>query len=205
MNPIDTKLTQARIPVLCGVIAPVWFLVALLAFASLRPDYSHLTKAVSELGVVGAPNALAWNLLGFGAVGALICVVAWGLWTRCGFRLAALFIALSGLGFAATGAFPADMSNMQSSATQRHILASLVSFGAFVAAVPAVGWSLWTTRRRSAALAATAFGIAAILSVLLRETDMPSGLAQRINFVAYLLWIALVAIAVAGPGKETSS
>ena len=127
-------------------------------------------------------NALAWNIVGFGTVGTLICIFAWGLWARRGFRLAALFVALSGVGFAASGVFPADVSDMNASTTQRHIIASLVSFGAFVVAVPVVGWGLWTSRRRRFALGATAFGIAAVTSVLLRETDMAPGLRSESIF-----------------------
>src|SRR3989304_1137074 len=65
------------------------FLVALLAFAAARTDYSHLTKAVSELGAIGAPHALAWNILGFGAVGVLVVIFAWGLWRQKNAPLAA--------------------------------------------------------------------------------------------------------------------
>lgn len=184
------------------MIAPAWFLVALLAFAALRPDYSHFTKAVSELGAVNAPNALAWNILGFGAVGTLVVVFAWGLGTHGGSRWVALMVAISGLGFAAAGLFPADMNDMNADTTRLHILASLVSFGAFAASVPAVGWMLWKTGRGRFALCATAFGVAAVVSVLLRETDMPPGLVQRINFMAYLIWIALAALAVPIVGKD---
>lgn len=174
------------------MIAPVWFLVALLAFGAVRPDYSHLTKAVSELGVFGAPNALAWNVVGFGAVGVLIVVFAWGLWRQTGMRLAAVLVAICGIGFAAAG-IPADMSDMHAGTTRLHILASLVSFAGFAAAIPAVGWALWKKGRRWFALAAITLGVAATASVLMRETSMPPGLAQRISFLASLLWIALIA------------
>ncbi len=48
---------------LCGMSAPPLFVVAILFFAAVRPDYNHLTRAVSELGGRGAPNALAWNAM----------------------------------------------------------------------------------------------------------------------------------------------
>jgi hypothetical membrane protein len=163
-------------------------------FAALRPDYSHLTKAVSELGAVDAPNALGWNLLGFGAVGVLVVVFAGGMWAKRRWWLASLLVALSGIGFAATGTFQADMGDMNAQTTQLHILASLVSLGAFAVAIPTLGWTLWTTGQRRFAAGVIGFGVAAILSLGLRETSMPPGLAQRINFMAYLIWIAVVAI-----------
>jgi hypothetical membrane protein len=194
MDSIATKSFKRQIPALCGMIAPAWFLVALLVFAALRPDYSHLTKAVSELGSVGAPNATAWNLLGFGAVGLLVFVFACGLWSHGGARFAALLLAVSGLAFAAAGLFPADMNDLNSDATRFHILASLISLGAFAAALPALGWTLWKKGRRGFALVAMALGVAVILSLGLRETSMPPGLAQRINFMAYLVWVGVVAV-----------
>jgi hypothetical membrane protein len=182
-----------RIPAICGLLAPVWFLVALLAFTAARSDYSHLTKAVSELGAVGAPHALAWNILGFCAVGVLIVISSLGIWRQANARLAALFIAVSGIAFAAAGVFPADMSNFEADTTRLHILASLVSLAAFAIAVPFITWSLWRSGRRGFAVAAIAFGLAVVLSLLLREANIPPGLAQRINFLAYLSWIAMIA------------
>lgn len=186
-------MTTKRLPAICGLLAPIWFLVALLAFAAARSEYSHLTKAVSELGAVGAPHALAWNIVGFGAVGGLIVILAWGVWQEANARLAAVFIAISGIAFAAAGVFPADMSNFDADTTRLHILASLVSLAAFVLAVPVVGRRMWRSGRRGFAVAAVAFGVAVVLTLLLRETEMPPGLAQRINFMGYLAWIALVA------------
>jgi hypothetical membrane protein len=182
-----------RLPAICGLLAPIWFIAALLAFAAARSDYSHLTKAVSELGAAGAPHALAWNVVGFGAVGVLIVVLALGIWRQAGARFAALLIAVSGIAFAAAGVFPADMSNFEADTTRLHILASLVSLAAFAIAIPAMGWSLWRSGRRGLAVAAIAFGLAVVLSLLLRETGIPPGLAQRINFVGYLTWMAVIA------------
>ena len=63
-----------------GVFAVVWFWSLLLGFAAARTDgYSHLTKAVSELGSAGAENGFAWNLLGFGATGLALAVFGWEL------------------------------------------------------------------------------------------------------------------------------
>jgi hypothetical membrane protein len=176
------------------MIAPVWFLAALLAFAAFRPDYSHLTKAVSELGARGGPNALAWNILGFGAVGVFTMVFAWGLWAQISSRIGALLMGLSGLGFAAAGIFPADMGDLQSRSSQLHMIASLASFATFIPAVFVVGWVFWRRVRWGRfALAATAVGLVAMLSILLYGTTMPPALIQRFTFLAYLAWIALIA------------
>jgi hypothetical membrane protein len=190
----STSLFVRRFPALCGLTAPLWFVFALQLFGALRPEFRHSTKAVSELGVWGAPNALAWNICGFGAVGVLITVFAWGLRNQAGYQLTSLLVGASGLAFAATGVFPADMDDLGAFSSRMHIAASLVSFAAFVIAVLVVNWPLWRSGRRRYALALLAFGVAVVLSVLLRESGMPPGLAQRINFLGYLLWVAVLGI-----------
>lgn len=44
---------------LCGMLAPIVFALALVFFSMMTIGYSNLTNAVSELGVIGAPYALA--------------------------------------------------------------------------------------------------------------------------------------------------
>ena len=40
----------------CGIIAPILYLLTAIIGGALRPGYSHITHSVSELLVVGAPN-----------------------------------------------------------------------------------------------------------------------------------------------------
>lgn len=176
-------------------MAPALFAICLLVFGALRPDYSHLTDAVSELGALGAPNALAWNLLGFVTVGLLITAFSWGLFRETGLLAALLFVGLSGLGFAGTGVFPADMSDLSAPSSRAHILMSLISFAAFVAGAFVLGWRLlrqpgW----KRIAVGSGVLGLLALATMPLREMDVPPGLAQRAAFAVYLLWIGLLAV-----------
>ena len=182
---------------LCGFLAPALFLIAILFFAALRPEYSHLTDAVSELGALDAPNALAWNLIGFVAVGLLIAVFAWGLFRATGSPGALAYVGLSGLSFAATGVFPADMADLAAPSSRMHIVMSLICFGAFVLGAFVLGWRF--LRRpgwRWVAVISGVFGILAILTMPLREMAVPPGLAQRVSFALYLAWIWLLALAL---------
>lgn len=181
----------------CGMLAPALFAGAILLFAAIRSDYSHLTNAVSELGARGAPNALAWNLTGFIAVGLSITVFSWGLYKGTNSRAALVFVGLSGLGFAGTGVFPADMSDLTTPSSQAHVLMSLISFGAFVLGAFILCWRLlqlpgW----RGVAVGSGILGLLALLTMPLREMAVPPGLAQRVGFVIYLTWIALLAVAL---------
>jgi len=113
-----------------GIAAFAVFWLALFAFAALRTDYSHLHKAVSERGVLGAPHALAWNLIGFIVPGLLLALFGAGLANAIDGRRGALWwlLVLSGLCFAATGVFPGEMRDgspmMDSPLTQGHLLFS---------------------------------------------------------------------------------
>lgn len=62
-----------------GMIVPVWFLLLYVAMSSMRPEYSFLTKAISELGTVDAPNKWGWNVFGYVIPGLMIAIFAIGL------------------------------------------------------------------------------------------------------------------------------
>ncbi|MGI9427770.1 MAG: DUF998 domain-containing protein, partial [Bythopirellula sp.] len=95
-----------------GQVVGVWFFGCLFVFAAVYPGYSHLTKAVSELGAFGAPHAVLWNLLGFGLTGLLILLFGTGLQhllVRRGVNSSGGWAVVAiGASFAAT-AIPADM------------------------------------------------------------------------------------------------
>lgn len=55
-----------------GVISTPWWLITLLLFGALESSYSHLYKAVSELGAFGAANPLAMNVFCFFFTGVLV-------------------------------------------------------------------------------------------------------------------------------------
>jgi hypothetical membrane protein len=177
------------------MLAPVVFGGAMLIFAAIRADYSHLTDAVSELGARGAPNALAWNLIGFVAVGLLIVALSWGLFKGTGSRAALVFVGLSGLGFAGTGVFPADMADLTAPGSRAHILMSLISFGAFVPGALLLSWRFFRLPGwRGVAIGSGILGFLALLTMPLREMAVPPGLAQRVSFAIYLGWIELLAV-----------
>lgn len=172
-----------------GGFAAVWFGALLFGFAAVRTDgYSHLTKAVSELGVVGAPNMLAWNGLGFGLTGVMLAVFGWGLGRRVEpeRRLIAGWLTASGLAFAAT-ATPADMEALKSPGSLIHIGASLL---VFVFWLPAA-WRLAGGRSGPALARVSTVALwAALAAMLIRLAGVvPPGLGQRLSFAVYFGWV----------------
>lgn len=192
-----------------GIAAVAVFWVALLAFGAMRPDYSYFTKAVSELGVIGAPNALAWNLVGFIVPGLLLAISAAGLASAVDGRRGALWwlLVMSGLCFAATGAIPGEMRNgspvMESSWTQAHLLMATLSpiFWA-IAAVMMIrrvkrnpDWKAFLPQAVALAVLCVGGFILSILApAVLPDLAQRPGLSQRLCFAAYFLWFLLISL-----------
>jgi hypothetical membrane protein len=107
------------------------FAASLVGFAARRTDgYTHGHKAVSELGAVGAADALAFNLLGFVAPGVLVACLAFAIFKRAPAgtsRTGTALVALSGLSMVAAGVFPVDMEARDSATSTLHLAAASLS------------------------------------------------------------------------------
>ena len=190
-----------------GVTAFVVFWVALLAFGASRTDYSHLHKAVSELGVFGAPHALAWNIVGFIVPGLLLALCGAGLATAIDGRRGALWwlLVLSGLCFAGTGVVPAEMRNgspmMESPLTLGHLvfanlaplLWAIASFLVIRRVKKNPGWKSLSTP----AVVYAVVCVGGFLSSLVAFGVIPSlapmpALAQRFCFAFYFGWFLIM-------------
>lgn len=186
-----------------GIAAFTIFWVALFAFAASRTDYSHLHKAVSELGVMGAPHALAWNLVGFIVPGLLLALFGAGLATAIDGRRSALWwlLVLSGLCFAGTGVVPGEMHNgspmMESPLTLGHLLFAnlaplLWAIGAFLLIRRVKKNPRWRPFTKLATVYAL-ICVAGFLSSIFASAAIPNlahmpGLVQRFCFAFYLGW-----------------
>ncbi len=185
---------------LCGMLAPIVFALALAVFSVMSPGYSNLRNAVSELGVIGAPYSLAWNVLGFFLVGALTTICAWGLRLdmrpASGSTIVPLLIAISGLGFAGLGFFPAEAGFQPSLHTTLHFVMVSVNFlpfilVAFIFPVKMKGNDYW----KKWALFSVVMGVLAVVSFFIPRT-VPLGLSQRVGMGANFLWLFVTSLAL---------
>jgi len=96
----------------CGIIGPILFTVVLAILGLFRHGYSHVSQLMSELGEVGAPNALVMNTAGLTLLGLLMVAFAFGLHRGIsegkGSKVGPALIAASGTALAMTGIFPCD-------------------------------------------------------------------------------------------------
>jgi hypothetical membrane protein len=182
-----------------GVATPVWFLLAYVALSAIHPGYSHLTKAVSELGAWGEPYMWWWNILGYGASGlaiALLGVHLRGAFVRHG-RVVSYALVASGLLMALSGAFPGNFDDRHAPSMIAHLVSSVGSYVAFVVA----GFALPLAVRSSPhwpriAWPSLAIVLLSLATGALRSGEAP-GLGQRLTFACYFLWVALVGVALA--------
>jgi hypothetical membrane protein len=186
---------------LIAVATPLWFLVIYLVMSEMRPEYSHLTKAISELGSLDAPHKWAWNILGYMLPGAAVALLGVGL-LREPFlagnaaRIPLWALVASGLLMTLSGIFPGDFENRTSTTM---ILHAVGSFGSFVAFLVAGFWLPFLVRKHSQwgwiAWPSLALVVGSIVTGFLRTGATP-GLGQRLGFTCFFLWVGLVGIAM---------
>ncbi len=180
---------------LAGILAAVFFVCTYFLLSNARPEFNHFTRAVSELGSVGAPYASSWNLFGCIIPGLLIVYFAIGLHQSVtqgagGGQLPFYGLVLSGLFMVLSGVFPDDFENRNTLT----MLFSIGSFGAFLIAAfcyPPVLRKIpyW----EKTILPALLLSWLCLFSSFLRSGTI-HGFGQRIGFALYFLWIVFMAI-----------
>ncbi|MGV8928874.1 MAG: DUF998 domain-containing protein [Brevundimonas sp.] len=183
-----------------GILANLMFWPLMFYLAALRPDYSHLHQAVSELGALGAPHGLVWNLFGFIAPGLLLAVFGWNLVRRLRpkSRVAASLLALAGVSIAFAGVFSADMDDRQGLTTTLHLIGASGSLLAWVPGVLVV--ALLSRKVRPDIAITSVLALAAMIGSFwlygpLSETP---ALVQRVTFGVFFGWYLCVALLLLG-------
>lgn len=186
---------------LTGLVAAASFALSHIGFAAARSDgYSHATKAVSELGAVGAPLALAFNFFGFVLPGVLIVVFVFCLMAKGGRNLGPTLLAMSGALIVLAGFAPADLVDFGALTSILHAVGAIGSGAFWVFALFWIGpllrerFGLQTWARLTPWF--SLFLLANIgWQVAFQTTGqvMP-GWGQRIAFFGYFLWFAVTGL-----------
>jgi len=193
-------LDQRRIGQI-AVTTPLWFLAVYLALSAIYPEYSHKTKAISELGALGAPHKWVWNVFGYILPGLAVAILGIGLRREISFSGRAggvPFWALiaSGILMSASGVFPGDFENRTSTTM---ILHAVGSFGSFLAFLIAGFWLPVRFRRlqnwRWLVWPSLLLVVGSIVTGFLRTGSAP-GIGQRLGFACFFAWVGLVGFAL---------
>lgn len=193
---------------LAGLISFALFWTVLFVFAAMRPEYTHFNKAISELGVIGAPNAIAWNIIGFILPGILLSFCGAGLAFSIDGRKSVLWFLLvaSGMGFAGTGVLPAEMNDgsfaMESSLTVGHVLMTFASAIPWLCAIFLIVRrvklnSKWCRFRGVCillALVSLTLNLGNVFSSVIPFLEGRPALGQRIAFAGYFGWYFAISV-----------
>ena len=186
---------------LAGPAAAALFFLSLIGFAAMRSDgYSHATKAVSELGAIGAPFAMAFNIAGFILPGILIIIFASRLMRKDESSRGPLLLAMSGVCLALAGLAPANMLDNEALTTILHAIGAIGSGLCWVFALFWIGpllserfglqtWGRLTPWFSLFLVANVGWQVAFRMTGLV----MP-GWGQRIAFLGYFLWFAVTGL-----------
>lgn len=104
--------TLCRIGNLCGMLAPVLWASLIVYCGSVRPEFSHLTQYISELGERGSSTELIMRYAAFVPTG--LMHMAFAAFLYAAFRgerltaLAAILVAVNGVARIGAGLFPCE-------------------------------------------------------------------------------------------------
>jgi hypothetical protein len=196
-----------RLLAICGIVGPILFIVVILVFGLLRPGYDPIRQQMSELGEVGAPNAIAFNMAAYFLLGLLMIAFAFGLHRGIsegkGSKLVPILIAVSGVGWIGASFFRCDPGCVNESVTGRmHDLTGMIAvFPLLIAPLAILPRLKKDNRWQSYRPFSLIMGALAVIlfAVMFTAAVSPAlepyrGLIQRLTFFTPLLWIEVMAI-----------
>ncbi len=204
MRPED-RHSLVRAALWCGVAGPVLFLAVAVFGGMAHPGYSHMSQAISELTMAGAPNkaTLDAGLVVFEALN-LAFAIGYFLSVRKDGRLLPLSaaclgaIGLMGLFFPW---FPMDPMGAEMTPEGRgHLVIVSVSALAALSAV-VLAWRGWRrvpgggVMSRLSLIALALMLLGGVMSLATGVVGLPGiGLWQRVNTAAFEIWHLLLAV-----------
>lgn len=187
---------------ICGIIAPIIFAIIVMIAGFLRPEYSHLINFVSELGAVGAPNAIMQRS-NFVLLGILIIAFTFGLHRGIGEGkgsiIGPLLVAIFGLSAVTSGIFSTDPIQPGSFSDIMHQMSSAIGSTAAIIGFFVISGRLeqdisWQRYRSFSIVIAIVAIVVSVVGVgVLGVLGVP-GLAQRLFMAVLFLWIEVMAI-----------
>jgi hypothetical membrane protein len=199
------NVTLYKVGNLCGMLAPVLWAFAIIFCGSLRPEYSHFTQYISELGERGSSTELVMRYAGFVPTGlmhmafaAFLYVAFRGSWLA---GIAATLLAINGLARIGAGLFPCEPGcggpNLLLS-QQLHSLSAGLGFFSLIGAT--FMWGIFLRRYRSLrwlspySVGCGALGLVfLLLMVWSAELRAGTGLYERLSSGVLSLWVLVFA------------
>ncbi len=200
------KITLCKIGNLCGLIAPVLWAAVIIFSGYLRPEYSHYSQYISELGERGSSTEFIMRYGAFVPTG--LMHIAFAAFLSTVFKdtpiakFAALLIALNGIARISAGIFPCEVGCALPRlllSQKLHSLSAGVGFFALIGAL-----CLWGIifrqypSLRNLSMYSIVSGCLALLFLALMswsaELRVGTGLYERLSTGLLSLWMFVVAV-----------
>jgi len=194
-----------KILISCGIVAPILYVITVIVGAALRPDYSHIVNAVSELLSNGAPNKAILDVI-FNVYGALLLAFAIGGYSilkngprPCRIAMG-IFIVIQILSFS-WGFFPMDPMGTEATfaGTMHNILGGIVVLATITMPL-LMGLGLrreagFQTYASYALVTSAIIFVSGLTAVILAGQGFQVfGLFERITIGSYEVWIFVTAL-----------
>ena len=178
----------------CGILGVILFVISFIILGSLNSDFSFIGDFVSKLGARGEPNALLWNIIGFGMVGLLMIGFGLGYGVSINDKLAGILLALFGAGFMITS-IPVDMLNSNNPYSKAHIVAICFALAFWLFGLARISYNpLLDKKVRVRANMTAVLIVASIIGFALDLWSEP--LTHRLVFILVFGWTLISAIEV---------
>jgi len=187
------------------MLAPLLWAFAIIFCGSLRPEYSHFTQYISELGERGSSTEFTMRYLGFVPTG--LMHIAFAAFLFAAFRggklaaIAATLLAINGLARIGAGLFPCEPGCAGPKvllSQQLHSLSAAIGFFAFIGT--SILWGIVVRRYgslRRLSPYSVACGILGLVFLLLMvwsdEQRAGTGLYERLSSGVLSLWVLVFA------------
>lgn len=206
---------KIRLGAVCGLLAPIAFVVGWFVGALAQPDaYSLIHDQVSDLGALTADDAWIYNRIGANLTGLLVVALAYGLWTaglpgRAG-KVGVIALAVMGVGQFFDGWFRLDCraidAGCENGGTSWHVIAHSVEsiftvLGLLVSVFVLARAFKQSERWRDLRIPTLIVAFATTAIVIGLQFAAP-GLAVRLGVTLWFAWLAVVSYRLLKIGRE---
>ena len=185
-----------------GLLSTSLFITSLAFFGRLHPEFSFVEDFVSKLGAKGEPNAIWWNLIGFGLVGLILFVFGIFYGKVIKDKLAGLLLAFFGIGFSFT-AFPIDMEESNTPISKTHIVAICLALAFWLFGLARISYNTLIKKSiRNRANVTAILIVIAMIGYTFGWWSMP--ITHRLVFIVVFGWTAMTSIELLIMNNEES-
>jgi len=195
LSPSKLPAKQTATLATLAIIGIVYFLVVVVALHFLRPEYSPLSRAVSQYAVGRYGFLMTSAFFGL-SLGSLALVI--GLFSGVSHTgrswIGLVLLAIWAVGILIAGIFPIEVSSYpQMNSGHIHVVASIWAFISLVLAALLLSWRFkkddkWSSFHRPALIESLLMLLALVGLFRYINTGF-GGLSQRIFIVACLIWL----------------